>query len=151
ISEELKAGQPFDQRDAARLVAEIARALQHAHDLGIVHRDLKPSNLLRDEQGQVVVTDFGLAFPLEEEELRLTSSGNLLGTPMYLSPEQGAGKRDLTPASDIFSLGVVFYELLTGHRPFSGNLIELLQTIQKACPIPVEKLCPDVSPILATI
>ena len=151
VGEEVQNGRPLPQRDAARLVAEVARALQHAHDLGIVHRDLKPSNLLRDEQGRVVVTDFGLAFPLEEEELRLTTTGHLLGTPMYLSPEQAAGKRDLTPASDIFSLGVVLYELVTGQRPFAGNLMELLRAIQQAEPAPVEKLNPAVSKTLAAI
>jgi hypothetical protein len=151
VDAELQKGQPFAQRDAARLIADVARALQHAHDRGIIHRDLKPSNLLRDEQGQVVVTDFGLAFPLEEEELRLTSTGHMIGTPMYLSPEQAAGQRDLTPASDLFSLGVVFYELLTCHRPFEGNLIELLQAIQQAQPKPVEALRPAVAPALAAI
>jgi serine/threonine protein kinase len=151
VGAELQTRGRFSERDAARLTADVARALQHAHDLGILHRDLKPSNLLRDAQGQVVVTDFGLGFPLEEEGQRLTSAGKVLGTPLYLSPEQACGERDLTPASDIFSLGVVLYELLAGKRPFEGNLYELLVAIPKASPVPLEERRPDVSLDLAAI
>jgi serine/threonine protein kinase len=151
VSQDLQAHGPFDQRAAARLIADVARALQHAHDLGIIHRDLKPSNLLRNEQGQVVVTDLGLAFPLDGEGPRLTRTGNIPGTPLYFSPEQASGECNLTPASDIFSLGVVLYELLTGQQPFKGNVIDLLRAIQEAWPTPLEDLRPEVSPVLATI
>ncbi len=143
---------PFAPRDAARLVADVALALQHAHDLRIVHRDLKPSNLLYDGEGQVVVADFGLAFPLDPEELRLTGIGFTPGTPRYFSPEQACGVREPEPASDIFSLGDILYELLSGQPPFrEERALQLLVEIQEASPTPLDELCPDVPPALIAI
>jgi serine/threonine protein kinase len=152
VAEELKTRGRFDPGMAARLVAEVARALQHVHDQGLVHRDLKPANLLRDEWGDVVVTDFGLVLALDEEEQeRLTQEGELPGTVMYLSPEQAGGLRDLTPASDTFTLGVILYELLTGRPPFEGNAFEILRAIHLASPVPLEERCPQIAPELAAI
>ena len=147
VGEELQAHGRFAERDAARLIADVARALQHAHSLGILHRDLKPSNLLRDEQGNVVAVDFGLALPVDEEGPRLTSTGKILGTVLYLSPEQAHGRADLTPASDVFSLGVVLYELLAGKPPFAGNVVEVVMAIVEQPEPPLE----NVSPALAAI
>lgn len=151
VAEELRASGTFSQTHAARLIATVARAMQHAHDLGMIHRDLKPSNLLRADDGQIVVTDFGLAFMVELEGFRLTSSGHILGTPRYFSPEQAGGERKLTPATDIFSLGVILYELLAGQVPFEGNNVALLRAIHEASPRPLEELRQDVSPALAAI
>ncbi len=151
VGKELQERKRFPPAEAASLVAETARALQHAHDRGIVHRDLKPANLLRDEQGRIVVTDFGLAFPAEEQDLRLTASGYVPGTVLYFSPEQAAGQRNLTPASDVFSLGVVLYELLAGHPPFAGTPADLQRAISEATPAPLEQVYPDVSPVMGSI
>jgi serine/threonine-protein kinase len=152
VFDELKACGAFAQNNAARLVAEVARAMQHAHDLGMIHRDLKPSNLLRNEEGQIVVSDFGLAVMPDADEPRLTSSGITPGTPLYLSPEQVAGERNLTPASDIYSLGVIFYELLTGRPPFDwSNVNVLLRSIRQAEPWQLSVIRPDISGSFAAV
>jgi hypothetical protein len=152
VSEELLRRGRFEEHEAARLIVEIAHALQVAHDLGILHRDLKPSNLLRHEDGRTIVADFGIAFLIDVNELRLTASENIPGTPPYLSPEQASGERELTPASDIFSLGVILYELLTGTKPFHGaNVRALLNQIVEASPPPLEERRPGISPALSSI
>ncbi|MGH3742807.1 MAG: serine/threonine protein kinase, partial [Micromonosporaceae bacterium] len=104
---------------AMRLIAQAADALQAAHDRGIVHRDVKPGNLLVRPNGQLVLTDFGIARSAVSGNL--TATGTVIGTASYVSPEQAVGDRDITPASDIYSLGVVAYQCLTGRRPFEGE------------------------------
>jgi serine/threonine protein kinase/WD40 repeat protein len=119
-------GKPMPPEAAAKLMAKIARAVHHAHQRGILHRDLKPNNILLDAKGEPHLTDFGLA-KLVESGLSLTQSDMVLGTPAYMAPEQAAGgSRDLTVAVDVYGLGAVFYEMLTGRPPFEAPSIHLL-------------------------
>jgi len=118
---------PFDPLEAARILAEIARAVDHLHQAGIVHRDLKPSNVLMDEQGHPHVTDFGLA-KLFEPGSETTATAGIAGTASYMAPEQAAGHNaQLGPAADVYGLGAILYEMLTGRPPFSGeNVLDVL-------------------------
>ena len=101
-------------------MAQIARAVHHAHQRGVLHRDLKPANILLDEQGQPYVTDFGLARRVQGDS-GMTQSGAIVGTPSYMSPEQAAGRKDLTTAADVYSLGAILYAMLTGGPPFRAD------------------------------
>src|SRR5215831_9234979 len=113
--------EPMSARRAAELLVKIARTVQFAHQHGILHRDIKPENILLDRQGEPHLTDFGLARLLEQEST-ITHSSDVLGTPSYMSPEQAAGRtKELTGAADVYSLGAVFYQLLTGEPPFAGE------------------------------
>src|SRR5919197_1378002 len=107
----------LDPAEAARIAGEIAAALEVAHRAGIVHRDVKPGNVMLSPQGEVKVLDFGIA---AAAGAHLTAPGFTMGTAAYLSPEQAAGKRAI-PASDVYALGVVLYEMLCGHPPFKGE------------------------------
>ncbi len=117
-------------RHAAGLLAKIARAVHHAHQHGVLHRDLKPANILIDPQGEPHITDFGLAKVLGRET-QLTLSDAILGTPAYMSPEQATGRtREVTLATDVYSLGAILYELLTGQPPFAGGTAyEIIQQV----------------------
>jgi serine/threonine protein kinase/tetratricopeptide (TPR) repeat protein len=113
--------EPMPGRKAAELMAKLAHTLHHAHQHGVLHRDVKPGNILIDAKGEPHLTDFGLA-RLVETESTVTRTLEVLGTPSYMAPEQAAGnKAQLTSATDVYGLGAVFYQLLTGHPPFAGG------------------------------
>ena len=108
-------------RQAAELIAKVARTVHYAHEHGILHRDIKPGNILLDQKGEPHLTDFGLA-RLVETESTVTRTLEVLGTPSYMAPEQAVGEtRNLTSATDVYGLGAVLYQLLTGHPPFAGG------------------------------
>ena len=150
---------PFVPRDAAALIATLARGIHHAHMQGILHRDLKPSNILFTVDGMPKVADFGLAKHLGPASADGTApepqtrTGDIMGTPAYMAPEQASGRtRRLGPSVDIHALGTILYELLTGRVPFQGEtpLDTLLQVIHEE-PVPPHRLQPRVPPDLETI
>jgi tRNA A-37 threonylcarbamoyl transferase component Bud32 len=126
---------------AVAIVLAVAEAVDYAHTQGIIHRDLKPDNILMDRQGRPRVTDFGLARSLQEEG-GPTASGDVLGTPNYMAPEQGMGKSELIgPAADIYALGGILYFLLTGRAPFRGaSSLEVLYQVLEQPPVPPRQL-----------
>jgi WD40 repeat protein len=138
-------------RSVAKMVAAVARAVHYAHQRGILHRDLKPANVLLDRDGQPQVTDFGLAKRVEGDS-GLTQSGAIVGTPSYMAPEQARAVKTLTTAVDVYSLGAILYELLTGQPPFRAAtaLDTLLQVIERE-PEPPRKVHPQADAELATM
>jgi serine/threonine-protein kinase len=162
-------GEPQQPRPAAELTATLADAIHHAHQHGIVHRDLKPANILleiancglRNEDQSAIrnlqsaipkITDFGLAKRLDNDS-GPTTSGQLLGTPSYMSPEQAGGRvRDIGPHTDVYALGVILYEMLTGRPPFKNvNVLDTLTQIQTVEPLAPQRLQPSLPTDLETI
>ncbi len=128
----LSEGGPLEPDRAARLMATVARAVHYLHAHGIVHRDLKPSNILLDENDEPLVTDFGLAKVFQDDTAK-TQTGTILGTPSYMAPEQARGDTaEISPRTDVYSLGAVLYELLTGRPPFreENQLNTILQVLE---------------------
>jgi WD40 repeat protein/tRNA A-37 threonylcarbamoyl transferase component Bud32 len=142
----------FTPQEAARLVSLAARAVQHAHSRGVLHRDIKPSNLLLDERGDPHVADFGLA-KLADDDTGLTLSTSVLGTPAYMAPEQASGNiKTVGTAADIYSLGAVLYELLTGRPPFVGSTaLEVIRLVADTDPARPRSLNPSMDPELEAI
>jgi serine/threonine-protein kinase len=145
-------GTPQPPKEAARISHLLAGAMQAAHDKGIIHRDLKPANILMTTDGQPKITDFGLAKKLEEDSGQ-THSGTIIGTPSYMPPEQAEGRiEQVGPLADVYSLGAVFYELLTGRVPFKApSILETLAQVRLQEPVAPTQLQPKVPRDLETI
>src|SRR5262249_34553383 len=129
------------------IVFQVGGALAYAHKRGVIHRDVKPGNILMDEDGNAVVTDFGIAKVRESPTFTMT--GATVGTPAYMSPQQ-CWSRDVTGASDQYSLGIVAYEMLTGTPPFTGPTLGILRAHVEETPRPLLEVRPDCTPDLAS-
>jgi serine/threonine protein kinase len=152
LSKYIRRDRPMSQRRAAVVVRKLAQALEEAHYNGVVHRDLKPSNIMVNDRGGLIIVDFGLVWRIGTRSERLTRVGLVVGTPMYMSPEQASGKvEDIGPGCDIYSLGVIMYELLTGHLPFEGTEALVLGQILFVEPPPPSKYRTDLDPRLEAI
>src|SRR5579859_4866808 len=142
---------PSKAEFVARVGQQICLALDYAHRAGIIHRDVKPANIYLTEDDVIKIMDFGLAIPVEGGQKRLTALGSIIGTPAYLSPEQAQGK-PLDPRTDLYSLGVVLYEMITGQLPFDADDIAsiLLQQVNKP-PVKPSHYVPDMPLWLETV
>jgi formylglycine-generating enzyme required for sulfatase activity len=151
LTEQLKKKR-LSPREAAELIETLARAMHYAHLRGVVHRDLKPANVLLTADGTPKITDFGLAKRIDAEARNVSKSGAIMGTASYMAPEQAAGKvRDTGPAADVYGLGALLYECLTGRPPFEGPQHVVLVSVLNDEPPPPSRLAPKVPRDLETI
>jgi serine/threonine-protein kinase len=151
---------PLSVDDAIRLMRDVARALAHAHRHGVVHRDIKPENILLNRDGDALVADFGVAKALAaaarsdqpQTQQTLSAIGLVLGTPAYMAPEQALGDAELDHRADLYALGLVAYEVLTGAPPFSGRSVQELTTAHLATPpTPIADVRPDIPSALGNL
>lgn len=151
LSQILKEEGPLPLDRALKIIRQLCEALDAAHNEGVVHRDFKPHNVLVGKHDQVYVSDFGLATSLESAQMGMTRSGAVVGTPRYMSPEQVEGRR-VDSRSDLYSLGIVFYEMVTGQVPFSGDSAWqiMYQRVQQT-PIDVKEVKPDLADYVARV
>jgi len=150
LAERMRREGKLPEEDVRRILAEVADALHYAHKQGVVHRDIKPDNILiDDESGRPMLTDFGVA-KARASGATLTEAGAVVGTPYYMSPEQASGARDIDGRSDLYSLGVMGYQMLAGRLPFEGESFQdvIVQHVTQE-PAPLAALVPDVPPDLA--
>src|SRR5438105_4907143 len=149
LEDRLREGRPLPDEETRTIAAGLAAGLAHAHARGLVHRDLKPSNVLLDADGRPKIADFGIA--RMGDAGTLTEAGTVMGTAAYISPEQAAGE-PATPASDVYSLGVILFRMLTGRLPFTAQEpLELVTMHRDAPPPPVASYRPDAPPRLAQL
>ena len=146
------AGRPLRPADAADVIVALAGAVEYAHQHGVVHRDLKPSNVLLADGGQVKVADFGLAKVAAEIGGSLTATREALGTPCYMAPELATGARDADARTDVYGLGAILYEMLTGRPPFVGTApLDVVRMVREDVPTPPSAISPEVPAALEAV
>ncbi|HBN78214.1 MAG TPA: hypothetical protein DD473_20865, partial [Planctomycetaceae bacterium] len=147
-----KSKKAHSEKQIITTIRKLALGLAEAHSIGVIHRDLKPANIMVDLKGEPVVMDFGLARRSDSDDVQVTQSGAILGTPAYMAPEQVAGDQAaIDHRVDIYALGVIMYELMTGEMPFKGNLMALLQQIALNNPKKPSEIRKDIDPRLEKI
>jgi serine/threonine protein kinase len=151
LKDKMEAGRPLPLNDIDKIFTQLSDALSYAHTHGIIHRDLKPANALIDSHGNIFLTDFGIARLLESASPRLTQTDAIMGTPAYISPEQAQGQ-DVDQRSDIYSLGIILYEMVTGGVPFVADtpLAVLFKHISDPLPLP-SLVKPDIPPAIEKV
>jgi eukaryotic-like serine/threonine-protein kinase len=151
LKDRIRSGGPLAPSEAVAYAIEVGRALEAAHERQLVHRDVKPQNVLIDEEGRAKVTDFGIARSLELDTRQLTAAGRVVGTTDYVSPEQALGQ-EVTGQSDVYSLGIVLYEMLTGEVPFKGesSVGVAMKHVREDLP-DVQTRRPEISAALASV
>jgi serine/threonine-protein kinase len=144
-------GTPLPPKEASSLVETLARAMQAAHEQKVIHRDLKPANVLLTEDGLLKITDLGMAKKLDETGQ--TQSGAVMGTPSYMAPEQAGGKsNEIRPLADVYALGAILYECLTGRPPFkAATALDTILQVMSDDPVPPSRLQPKVPRDMETI
>lgn len=152
LSKILQTQAKLSDRQLIAVIRKLALALQEAHEKGIIHRDLKPANIMINRKGEPVIMDFGLARRDHSGDAQISHSGQIMGTPAYMSPEQARGDgKAVSAATDIYSLGIVLYELICGRRPFEGTVTEVIGKILHVDPPPPSQFRADVDPRLQAI
>jgi len=150
LRQRLEKEQQLPVSDSVRIATEVASALDYAHGRNVIHRDIKPENILLLQDGSAIVADFGIALAVSQARARMTQTGILLGTPIYMSPEQAMGERAITARSDIYSLGAVTYEMLSGEPPFTGSTAQaIIARVMTEEPRPLSTVRRNVPPNVA--
>jgi serine/threonine-protein kinase len=150
LDKEIQDGQPVNSKRGLKIIWDVCRGVSAAHQVDVVHRDLKPPNILISDQGVVKIVDFGVAAVTSDMSTRLTRVGTLIGTPTYMAPEQ-VRSRGIDARTDIYSLGVIMYELFTGRPPYMGDDMAVLFQHVEGNPVPPRQTNPDLSPALEEI
>ena len=152
LSDRIRQRTSLANHDIAAIVSQVAEGLDYAHGEGLVHRDIKPSNIMFTQDGRVILTDFGIVKDLNADQSRITMIGTSIGTPAYMSPEQARADQRIDARSDIYSLGVVAYHLLTGRVPFQATShAELINLIATRQPPPAQQINPRVSVTVSAV
>src|SRR6516164_4911272 len=144
---------PLEPRPAAALIEALARGVHAAHQQGVIHRDLKPANILLTHDGSAKITDFGLAKLIDADQAGQTQTGDIIGTPSYMAPEQASGTQGkMSPAIDTYALGAILYEMLTGRPPFRGaTMLDTLDQVRTRDPVAPSQFQPRIPRDLETI
>ena len=149
LAEHMASTSPLPIEEAVDIATHVLAALAAAHAVGIVHRDVKPANVLLGSDGDVKLADFGIAKRFDDLDESVTTTGTVIGTPRYLAPEQAVGAT-VTSATDVYAMGILLFEMLTGRAPFTGDSLVAIATVQQSQPAPdVRSLRPEVSAVLA--